>query len=99
MVRHRIEDLHHVRMLQAPGQGGLGGEEAHAQIGLCAAAGCPGMAAFDGHFALAEFIQRQKDIAGGAFTEPAQHLVLADIDRQVGLGLMWRRGVREHHQS
>jgi len=80
----RVVDLHHVRVLQLAHQGCLGGEEMVAVVVLHALAGGGQAHPLDGHVAVVEGVDREKNLAGGALAQARHHVVLADAVGHAG---------------
>jgi hypothetical protein len=88
VVEHRVEDLHHIGVVQTARQRGLGGEEvvAHIEQRAAAAAGlAPGPHALDRHVLAAELVVAEEDVAGGPLAQAAQHAVAPDVRGQLAL--------------
>ena len=79
-----VEDLHHVRVLQAADERRLGGKEALVVAPVLGIGERAGADALDRHIALQEVVPAEKDLARRTLAEAAQHAVLADARRQFG---------------
>jgi hypothetical protein len=80
-VRHRIEDLDHVRVLQLADEGRLRGEEALRIVAVDRIAGGRRADSLDRDVAALEVVVAEEDLAGRAVAEPADDAVLADVRR------------------
>jgi hypothetical protein len=82
---HRVEQLHHVRVVELAHQGGLGGEEAVGKARLHLGGMGAGLHPLDRHRPVVEAVVRQEDLAGGPGAQTRRHPVLADVRRQIRL--------------
>jgi hypothetical protein len=95
VVEHRVQDLHHVRVVQPADQGRFGGEEAALEVRFARVGHQPHADALDRHVDAAELVAGQEDLAGGPFAQAGHDRVLADLHRQFGRAVGRGRDFRE----